>query len=139
MDHINLITIGILTLKMYLTLSSIKYSPILKYLLMRLVVSLLIFSMLVLVASGWGDVLHYPEFVKHMEEIGNYNDDLDTDQEDRRYNNGKRSLFSSIIELRRALDDAGLWIDDHGQERIRRGMMKNTMKRSFSTSQLRRQ
>ena len=95
--------------------------------------------MLVLVASGWGDVLHYPEFVKHMEEIGNYNDDLDTDQEDRRYNNGKRSLFSSIIELRRALDDAGLWIDDHGQERIRRGMMKNTMKRSFSTSQLRRQ
>ena len=128
-----------LTLKMYLTLSCIKYSPILKYLLMRLVVSLLIFSMLVLVASGWGDVLHYPEFVKHMEEIGNYNDDLDTDQEDRRYNNGKRSLFSSIIELRRALDDAGLWIDDHGQERIRRGMMKNTMKRSFSTSQLRRQ
>ena len=124
---------------MYLTEPCFNNSPILQYLLMRLVVSLLIFSMLVLVASGWGDVLHYPEFVKHMEEIGNYNHDLDTDQEDRRYNNGKRSLFSSIIELRRALDDAGLWIDDHGQERIRRGMMKNTMKRSFSTSQLRRQ
>eukprot|EP00090_Calanus_glacialis_P013377 TRINITY_DN22012_c0_g1_i1.p1 TRINITY_DN22012_c0_g1~~TRINITY_DN22012_c0_g1_i1.p1 ORF type:complete len:126 (+),score=33.44 TRINITY_DN22012_c0_g1_i1:3-380(+) len=106
---------------------------------MRLVVSLLIFSMLVLVASGWGDVLHYPEFVKHMEEIGNYNHDLDTDQEDRRYNNGKRSLFSSIIELRRSLDDAGLWIDDHDQERIRRGLKRNMMKRSFSTSQLRRQ
>ena len=90
--------------------------------------------MLVLVASGWGDVLHYPEFVKHMEEIGNYNDDLDTDQEDRRYNNGKRSLFSSIIEL----DYAGLWIDDHGQERIRRGLMRNMKKRSFSTSQLRK-
>ena len=95
--------------------------------------------MMVLVASGWGDVLHYPEFVKHMEEIGNYNDDLDTGPEDRRYNNGKRSLFSSIIELRKALDDAGLWIDDHDQERIRRGLKRNIMKRSFSTSQLRRQ
>ena len=94
--------------------------------------------MLVLVVSGWGDVLHYPEFVKHMEEIGNYNGDLDSDQEDRRYNNGKRSLFSSIIELRRALDDAGLWIDDHDQERIRRGLKRNMMKRYFSTSQLRR-
>ena len=124
---------------MYLTEPSFKYSPILKYILMRLVASLLVFSMLVLVASGWGDVLHYPEFVKHMEEIGNYNDDLDTDQEDRRYNNGKRSLFSSIIELRRSLDDAGLWIDDHDQERIRRGLKRNMMKRYFSTSQLRRQ
>ena len=113
---------------------------------MRLAESLLIFSLLVLVASGWGDVLHYPEFVKHMEEIGNYNDHLDPDQEDRRYNTGKMSLFSSIIELRRALDDAGLWTDDLDQDRIRRGidflqkgLKRNIMERSFSTSQLRRQ
>ena len=95
--------------------------------------------MLVLVVSGWGDVLQYPEFVKHIKEIGNYNDGLGTDQEDRRYNNGKRSLFSSINDLRRALDDAGLWVDDHRQERNRRGLKRNMMKRSFSTSQLRRQ
>ena len=100
------------------------------------VTTFLILSSLILVVSGWGDVIHYPEFVKYIGEIGKYKEDPVQDElgyiTDR-----KRALFSSIMGLRRALDDAGMWrMEDNELERMRRGRIK---KRSFSTSQLRRQ
>ena len=73
---------------------------------MNLWTIVLILTTVVIVTAGWGDVLHSPEFVKHMGEIGNYNDNLIQDEEERRYN--KRSLFTSVLmrKLMRKLDKA---------------------------------
>ena len=76
--------------------------------------------------AGWGDVLHYPEFVKNMEKIGNYNNDLDLDPEQgkRRYGaDDKRSIFTSVNELMRKLDNHRFSIDS--QEVMKEdGLMK---------------
>ena len=105
---------------------------------MKLVTKLLVLSMMVLGTSGWGDVLHYPEFVKHMEEIGKYNEDLDHGQADKRYNlENKKSLLQQINLLRKALEDSSSWMN--ANRRKEKEWMMKWMKRSFSTSQLRRQ
>ena len=94
---------------------------------MKVVTTLLVFSLLGLLTSGWGDVLHYPEFVKHMEEIGNYEDSIEQGQEDKRYKvpNNKKAFITLVLK---AVD-----------ELISSGRRKETMrKRFFSSSQLRR-
>ena len=76
--------------------------------------------------AGWGDVLHYPEFVKHMGEIGNYNENLDLDLEQGEIKYGtddKRSMFTSVNELMRKLDNHRFSIDS--QEVMKEdGLMK---------------
>ena len=88
--------------------------------------------------SGWGGVLHYPEFVKHMDEIGTYQDDVDElnhGKEDKRFNiDSKNTIFGTIKALRKYLD-----YRRSSTDRRRMMMMMNIMKRSFSTSQLRKQ
>ena len=42
-----------------------------------LATTLVVLSLQGLLTSGWRDVLNYPEFVKHVEDIGNYEDHLD--------------------------------------------------------------
>ena len=94
---------------------------------MKVVKTLLVISLLGLMTSGWGDVLHYPEFVKHMEEIGNYEDSIEQGQADKRYKvpNNKKAFITLVLK---AVD-----------ELISSGRRKEKMrKRFFSSSQLRR-
>ena len=95
--------------------------------LMQLLAVFLVLSSLILLTSGWGDVIHYPEYIKHMGEIGKYENDLDQKDPDDRLD-ADRALIYSSIELRRALCAASIW----------RMLRWSLRKRSFSTSQLRR-
>ena len=101
---------------------------------MKLVRTLLLLSFLVLETWAWEDVIHYPEFIMYMGGIGNYDKERPVSHQDDLISIGdqKRSLFSSIFDLRR---------EQERKERLRsdRKRMINWMKRSFSTSQLRRQ
>ena len=73
-----------------------------------------------------------------MEEIGKYNEDLDHGQADKRYNlENKKSLLQQINLLRKALEDSSSWMNVN--RRKEKEWMMKWMKRSFSTSQLRRQ
>ena len=96
---------------------------------MKLVRTLLVLSFLVLETLAWGDVIHYPEFIKYMGGIGNYDKEKPVSHQDDLISiaDQKRSLFSYISDLRRAPD------------RKKRLRTLNWMKKSFSTSQLRRQ
>ena len=100
---------------------------------MKLVRTLLVLSFLVLETWAWGDVIHYPEFIKYMGGIGNYDKEKPVSHQDDLISiaDQKRSLFSSIFYLRKAQDR---------RERLMtvRKRMLNWTKRSFSTSQLRR-
>ena len=95
---------------------------------MKLVRTLLVLSFLVLETLAWGDVIHYPEFIKYMGGIGNYDKEKPVSHQDDLISiaDQKKSLFSSISDLRRAPDR-------------KKGLrMLNWTKRSFSTTQLRR-
>ena len=100
------------------------------HLSMKVVKTLLVISLLGLMTSGWGDVLHYPEFVKHMGEIGNYGDSIEQGQEDNRFKvpNNKKAFVDLVRE---AVDKL---------MSLRRMKEKDSMVKSFySLSQLRGQ
>ena len=67
---------------------------------MRKLTIFLVFSSLVLVTSGWGDVIHYPEFIKYTREIGNYKEDPasvpeeEADQQEPRNIPGRKGVLS---------------------------------------------
>ena len=54
--------------------------------------------------SGWRGILHYPEFVKHMEEIGTYQDDVDDLEHGKEYKriniDSKNTLFGTVKAFR---------------------------------------
>ena len=61
-------------------------------------------------ASGWGDVLHYPEFLRNMEGIGTYQDKVYNKlRQEGNLNNEmvQMSISESILEIKRALEDVG--------------------------------
>ena len=91
---------------------------------MKLVRTLFVLSFLVFETWAWGDVIYYPEFIKYMEEIGNYNTERPVALPD--LIDQKGPLNFSIIDLQSA---------PFRKKRLR---FLNLMKRSFSTSQLRR-
>ena len=101
--------------------------------LMKLVRTLLVISFLVLEIWAWGDVIYYPEFIKYMGGIRNYDKKIPVSHQEDLISIGdqKRSLFFSIFDLRKAQDR---------NERLMSGRkrMLKWMKRSFCTSQLRR-
>ena len=100
---------------------------------MKVVRTLLVLSFLVLETLAWGDVIHYPEFIKYMGGIGSYDKERPVSHQEDLISIGdqKRYLFSSIFDLRKAEDRKEKLMSE-------RKRMLNWMKRSFCTSQLRR-
>ena len=95
---------------------------------------IVLLSTFTLGVAGWGDVIHYPEFISRMEAIGT----MKGNRPNSIPNEEKRSLSDSILELRRALDNAGLFLLQDTHQRKRSNLL-SLLKRSFSTSQLRKQ
>ena len=82
---------------------------------------------MILATSAWGDVIHYPEFVKllQFEDVLDKPREKDPDKEHADYVDGeKRALLSSRNGWRRVMKYDGIW---------------RLKKSSYSTSQLRRQ
>ena len=79
----------------------------------------LIFSTFPIIISGWGDVLHYPEFVKSINEIGSDKDDLHICPEEQPW----QENVDHLLDRKRNIHSAFLF-------RVKRGERR---KRSFST------
>ena len=89
--------------------------------LMKLVATtLVVLSLQGLLTSGWRDVLNYPEFVKHVEDIGNYEDHLDLGL----VPNNNRAFVDLVMKAVEYL------------RREEKGSMMKKMKRYFSSYQL---
>jgi hypothetical protein len=67
---------------------------------MHLLTIFLISSSLIIIASGWGDVIHYPEYIKYMGKIHSIQEDISrTPQPVKRKNIKSLSLFKRFLSL----------------------------------------
>ena len=113
-------------------ISDYRFSVTQKHLKM-LVIQFLILSSLTFVTSGWG-VLNYPEFIKHLEEIEKYREDVLNDEQGHgRYYRDVDKKTDTVTRFGKSLAQAKSSNKGRGMAR-----MLNLMKRSFSTSLLRK-